>query len=288
MILQGFFGAPVCAKYEHPICIAISGFRDFSADFVRVFDLLAPFIDVDCIIIKAGLQEAKKSFHQIKSNFVLKALLLRPYQVQCGRESKVMTMNSTERIDLLLKETKGFLKTADAVSFGVSKTVLCDYVRKNELVRVAHGLYMSQDAWDDGMYVIQYRYPKAIFSHETALFLLNIADREPSPFSVTFITGTNTARLSKEGIKTYKIKPELFEVGLINADSPSGHSVRVYNAERTICDLFRSRRSIETQELQAAVKNYVNQKDKNIPLLMRYAKSFSVEKTARQYLEVLL
>jgi len=40
--------------------------------------------------------------------------------------------------------------------------------------------------------------------------------------------------------------------------------------------------------LQEAIKTYVQLKEKNIPQLMRYAKAFSVEKIARQYLEVLL
>jgi len=147
---------------------------------------------------------------------------------------------------------------------------------------------MSQDAWEDGMFVIQVRYPKAVFSHETALYLLNLANREPTPFSVTLKTGTNTMGLSKQGIRVYKVKEELFGEGIININSPSGHMVRTYNTERTICDLFRSRRNIEIQDLQAAVKDYIRLKEKNIPLLMRYAKAFSVEKIVRQYLEVFL
>lgn len=197
-------------------------------------------------------------------------------------------MTSTEILEKLLIANNGFLKTADAVAAGVSRTVLGDYVRKHELERVAHGLYMSQDAWEDGLYVIQVRYPEAVFSHETALYLLNLANREPSPFSVTLETGKNSSGLSKQGIKVYKIKEELFHEGIVKVCSPSGHTIRSYNAERTICDLFRSRRNIEIQDLQEAVKTYIHLKEKNIPLLMRYAKEFSVEKIVRQYLEVLL
>jgi len=147
---------------------------------------------------------------------------------------------------------------------------------------------MSQDAWDDGMYVIQVRYPDAVFSHKTALYLLNLAEREPAQYAVTLKAGTNTTGLMKNGVKVYKVKTELFDEGVIDVNSPSGHTVRPYNAERTICDLIRSRRNIEIQDLQTAVKEYVHLKEKNIPLLMRYAKSFSVEKIIRQYLEVLL
>jgi predicted transcriptional regulator of viral defense system len=197
-------------------------------------------------------------------------------------------MTSAEKLNNLLAENNGYLKTSDAVAAGVSRTVLGDYVRQYGLERVAHGLYMSQDAWEDGLYVIQVRYPEAVFSHETALYLLNLANREPSLFSVTLKTGTNSSGLSKQGIKVYKVKEELFGEGIVEVCSPSGHTVRAYNAERTICDLFRSRRNIEIQDLQEGVKTYIRLKGKNIPLLMRYAKAFSVEKIVRQYLEVLL
>lgn len=197
-------------------------------------------------------------------------------------------MTSAETLNELLQKNNGYLKTSDAVAAGVSRTVLGDFVRKYGLERVAHGLYMSQDAWEDELYVIQVRYPEAVISHETALYLLNLANREPSPFSVTLKTGTSSTVLSKQGIKVYKVKEELFGEGIIEVRSPSGHTVRAYNVERTICDLFRSRRNIEIQDLQEGIKAYIRQRDKNIPLLMRYAKTFSVEKIVRQYLEVLL
>lgn len=193
-----------------------------------------------------------------------------------------------DTLDLLVRENNGFIKTSDAVHAGVSKTYFGEYIKKRGFERVAHGLYMSQDAWDDGMYVIQVRYPNAIFSHETALYLLDLAEREPTKYAVTLKAGTNSTGLNKDGIKAYKIKEELFDLGIVHRQSPSGNTLRTYNPERTICDLLRSRRNIEIQELQSAIKEYVKMKDKNIPLLMRYAKTFSVEKIIRQYLEVLL
>jgi len=197
-------------------------------------------------------------------------------------------MTNTQKLALLLEKNNGYLKTSDAVAAGVSRSVLGDFVRRHDFERVTHGLYMSQDAWEDGLYVIQVRYPSVVFSHETALYLLNLVNREPSPFSVTLKTGTNSSALSKQGVKVYKVKEDLFRDGIINVRSPSGHIVRAYNAERAICDLFRSRSNIEIQDIQDAVKAYIRLKERNIPLLMRYAKAFSVEKIVRQYLEAFL
>ncbi len=197
-------------------------------------------------------------------------------------------MTNKETLKYLVELNNGFLKTADAVAAGVSRTVLGDFVREHGLERVAHGLYMAQDAWEDELFVIQVRYPQAVFSHETALYLSNLANREPAPVSLTLRSGTNSAGLSKQGIKVYKVKDELFGEGILEVRSPSGNTVRAYNVERTICDLFRSRRNIEIQDLQDAVRAYIRLKEKNIPLLMRYATAFSVERIVRQYLEVLL
>ena len=70
--------------------------------------------------------------------------------------------------------------------------------------------------------------------------------------------------------------------------TPFGHSVPVYDMERTICDLLRSRNNIEMQVFQDALKQYARRKDKNLRTLMKYASMFHVEKILRPYLEVLL
>ena len=197
-------------------------------------------------------------------------------------------MNKLELLDSMLMKNNGFLQTAEVTAAKISKTYLAEYVRKHNLERIAHGLYMSQDAWMDEMFVIQLRYPDVVFSHEVALYLHNHAEREPTRYSITMKAGTNATRLTKQGVKVYKVKESLFNDGVIETRSPTGHNLRVYNLERTICDLIRSRRNVEIQDLQAAIKEYVRLKEKNIPLLMRYATAFSVEKIVRQYLEVLL
>ena len=126
------------------------------------------------------------------------------------------------------------------------------------------------------------------FSHETALFFHDLTDREPLAYSITVKTGYNPTRLKGEGAQVFTIKAELHEVGLTTAQTPFGHDVPVYDKERTICDVLRSRSHIEMQTFQGALKAYARRSDKDLRTLMRYAKLFRVEKILRQYLEVLL
>ena len=92
----------------------------------------------------------------------------------------------------------------------------------------------------------------------------------------------------KRPMTVYTIKKELHDVGIVTMNTPFGNPVPVYDMERTICDLIRSRSGIEMQTFQDALKQYAKRKDKDLRKLMRYAQMFRVEKLLRQYLEVLL
>lgn len=197
-------------------------------------------------------------------------------------------MGAYEQLDQILERQDGVLRTAQAVEAGISKPVFYEYVQVRELERIAHGIYLSKDSWVDAMYLIHLRFEQAVFSHETALFFHDLTDREPTEYAVTVKTGYNPTNLKAEGIQVFTIKTDLYGVGLTEAQTPFGHIVPVYDMERTICDLLRSRRKIEIQTFQGALKAYVRRKDKDLRTLMHYAGLFRVEKILRQYLEVLL
>lgn len=191
-------------------------------------------------------------------------------------------------MEQMLEEHGGMLQTAQVIAAGISKPIFYDFIREKDLEQAAHGVYVSADAWVDAMYLIHLRCGQAIFSHETALFFHDLTDREPSPYSVTVKRGYSPSRLKADGIAVHTLKPELHEIGITHLQTPFGHTVPVYDMERTICDVIRCRNNIEIQTLQGALKQYVLRKEKNLHVLMRYAGLFRIEKILRQYLEVLL
>ena len=193
-----------------------------------------------------------------------------------------------EQLDRLLTEHDGMLQTAQVIASGIVKPIFYEYVKEKNLQQVAHGIYVSEDAWVDAMFLLHLRCNQAVFSHESALFFHDLTDREPSKYSVTVRRGYSPTRLKAEGLSVYTMKPELFDVGLSSGQTPFGHTVPVYDMERTICDLLRSRSRIEIQTFQGALKAYARRKDKNLRALMQYAGMFKVETILRQYLEVLL
>ncbi len=197
-------------------------------------------------------------------------------------------MTDSQKLEALADAEGGVLTTTAALNVGITKTALAKFVSNKGYERVSLGIYLSPDAWKDDAYLLQLRCPQIVFSHDSALFYHDLTDREPLQFTVTAKTGYNPTHLTSTGIKVYTVKKELFAEGCSTTSTSFGHQVRVYDMERTICDILRSRNSMETQVFQDALKQYTRRKDKNLHKLMDYAEKFHVEKLVRQYMGILL
>ena len=185
-------------------------------------------------------------------------------------------------------DTSGMLLTKNAIHGGIKKDEFYRFIAANHFEKAAHGIYLSPEAWEDESFVLHQRCPQAVFSHDEALFYHGLTDREPMQQTLTIYSGYNTQKLKESGIKVFTVKKELLNVGKIIVENSYGHKIPVYDLERTICDLMRSRRYFEIQDFQTAIKTYVKRPDKDLNKLMTYAPLFRVEKRIRQYMEVLL
>jgi predicted transcriptional regulator of viral defense system len=187
----------------------------------------------------------------------------------------------------LLKNNNGTLRTADAVRAGISRTTLGMLVKRGKLERIAQGQYIHPDSMADELHILQQRSGKIIFSHETALFLHDMAERTPSLHSLTIPSTAKLSPLLSGGCKVYYVKPELHGLGCCTITSKMGNEVVAYDPERTVCDILRSRSRIDGQVFAEAMKSYAARKGQNWNNLRDYAATFRITKLLRQYLEVL-
>lgn len=193
--------------------------------------------------------------------------------------------------DCILKAAKkhgNLLTTALAVRQGVSKTMLAKYVENGELIHVRHGLYALPDEIIDDMYALYLQNPNIVFSHDSALFLNGFAERTPFIHSITVRSDKVLPQSVKEQCTCFYIKPEFLKIGLTRRTTTFGNLVPCYDAERTFCDILRSRRRIDDETVVAAIKNYARMSSKNLFKLHEYATKLSVLTKVKQYMEVLI
>ena len=197
-------------------------------------------------------------------------------------------MNRFQILDNLVENGNGYLCTSQVLEHGISKPTLAEYVSKKNMERVAQGIYLAADAWPDELYILSLSNSRIVFSHETALFLHGLMEREPRYTSVTVKAGYNASHLRKKGIRVYQVKSEAADLGKMEIQTGFGNKVRVYDKERTICDILRYKDSMDVQIFRYAMKEYMTRQEKNLSHLMAYAKKFRIESVMRMYTEVML
>lgn len=197
-------------------------------------------------------------------------------------------MSKKVELKVLIKKYNGVITTKVAEENNIHREYLRELVQERYLERVAHGVYITPDIWEDQMMILQLRKSKMIYSHESALYLHDFTDRDPVKYVVTVPQGYNPSRLKKEGLIVHTIKRELFELGVCYKETAFGHKVKIYDIERTICDILRDRNNQDPSIVNDAIKRYLRKKDKDLNKLMKYAGLLRVENIIRPYLEVMV
>lgn len=187
-------------------------------------------------------------------------------------------------IKQLSDTNNGILIVSEMIQLGISKQFCMVYLKQNNYERAASGIYLAPDAFNDEFYVISKQYQKAVFSHESALYLLGLAERTPIHYTVTVPHGYRTNVFNQKGIEAYTSNAERYSIGLSEITTPNNHIVHCYDAERTICDLFRT--EIDSQDKRNAVIEYLRER-RNLTKLMKYAEVFHVDGRIKKYIEIL-
>lgn len=197
-------------------------------------------------------------------------------------------MYTYKKLDVLIKNKNGVVTFKDCKDNDIHHEYLKKYIILKKLEKVSRGVYITPNTWEDQMYIIQLQSKKAIFSHETALYLHELTDRDPLNYDVTVPSGYNVTCLKNKGLNSHSVKKDFYNLGLVKVKSMFGNTIITYDIERTICDCVKNRNNMDVAMFTDALKFYVRRKDKNIKKLYDYARKFRLEKIINSYMEVLL
>jgi predicted transcriptional regulator of viral defense system len=194
---------------------------------------------------------------------------------------------SKELLKKIILDNDGLLLTKDLKRHNIHREYLQILMKEGFIEKLTYGVYVTPDCFVDKMYIIQARSDKIIFSHETALFLHDFSDRDPESFSITVPRGYNASNFRNKNIKVFEVAKRLFDLGIETTQTEFGRIIKVYNMERTICDIVKNRNNMDIYILNEAIKQYISSKNKNIQQLIDYSQKLRIEEKVRQYLEVL-
>lgn len=180
----------------------------------------------------------------------------------------------------------GYITTEDVRNANISSWFLSDFVKRNGLNKIAPGFYADNSYFPDDYYIIQKRYPKYIFSGMSALYLHRLTDKIPVNIEVCAPQGYNPTRNKIKTLSIRKISnPDVYNLGITELKTTFGNKVKVYDEERTICDLIKYRDRYDGETFIKGIKLYVNKSNNQIKLF-RYARILGIEKKVFEIMEL--
>ena len=197
-------------------------------------------------------------------------------------------MTSYNKILKMIESNNGYITTKEIVSNKIDRKFLSNMVKKGILVRISRGYYGLPSYIEDEYYKLLSKSKNARFSMATALYLHNLSDRTPLVYNITVPFGYSGSLQKEKNVILNFVKKEILDLGVIEMTSPFGMKIKVYDIERTICDIIKNKNKIDAEIFSKALKEYARSKNKNLTKLTKYAKIMNIENKVREYMEVLL
>ena len=213
------------------------------------------------------IQEELKSINTMSS--AIKELLIK----YPNEQAKILT----DTIKQIMNTNNGMLSTRMIEPLNISRQYLSIMENNNDIEKVSRGIYLSPNAFEDSYFSFQQKYKKAIFSHMNALYFYGMTEEFPYNYTVTVPQSYHVDTVN-EKCNVFYVSDDIYELGIVEIKTPNGNKVRVYDKERCICDIIRSKGRMDSEQVKKTIKQYMQSRDKDIAKLSEYSKKIGINK----------
>ena len=194
--------------------------------------------------------------------------------------------SNIEIIQELMKKNNGYITSKELDMFDIHRMYLSIMKDKGLIEKVAAGIYIDTNKIEDNYYTFSLSMPNAIYSHMTALYFHDLSIKKPNDiYDITVKRSYNSKHLKKHNV--FYVDNDIYELGLTEVETPMGNKVKVYDIERCICDIIRSKNRMDFEHIKYSVREYVKRKDKDLVKLSLYAEKLGVKETVMDYVSMM-
>lgn len=183
----------------------------------------------------------------------------------------------TDTIKQIMKTNNGMISTRMIEPLNISRQYLSIMENNNDIEKVSRGIYLSPSAFEDSYFSFQQKYKKAIFSHMNALYFYGMTEEFPYNYTVTVPQSYHVDTVN-EKCNVFYVSDDIYELGIVEIETPNGNKVRAYDKERCICDIIRSKGRMDSEQVKKTIKQYIQSRDKDMAKLSEYSKNMGINK----------
>lgn len=192
--------------------------------------------------------------------------------------------SNQEIIKSLMKANNGYITSRMISNLGLHRMYLNIMKEKGLIERVGNGIYIDSRRIEDSYFIFSLELPKVVFSHMTALYLHGLSIKAPNDqYDITVPNNYFNYKIKNHNV--FYVDKNIFELGIIEVDTPMGNKVKAYDMERCMCDIIRSQSRMDPEHIRYSIKEYLKKKDKDLVKLSKYAEKFGIKDLVMNYME---
>lgn len=194
------------------------------------------------------------------------------------------TKSNIEIIEELMKVNNGYVTSKLISELGIHRMYLNIMKEKGIIEKVGNGIYIDSNKIEDNYFVFSLELPNIIYSHMTALYFHGLSIKaSDDKFDITVPNNYFNYKLKNHNV--FYVDKEVYSLGLTEVETPFGNKVRVYDIERCICDVIRSKNRMDSEHVKYSIREYIKSKDKDLVKLSKYADKIGVKEEVMNLLE---
>lgn len=192
-------------------------------------------------------------------------------------------------IEKVLDENKGIVKKEQLTRLGIDSKRIMSLVNAGTLVRIKNGYYTDRIDRFSEEELVAALFPDGLLCMESALYAYGYLKEKPFAWTIAIDKNTSKSRFKMDypKILPYYTEPEALQIGA-STISLGEATFGIYDKERLICDCLKYEQKMEREDFKAAIQGYIKDDDKDISLLMEYARERKVVKKVQAMIGVWL
>jgi len=187
-----------------------------------------------------------------------------------------------------IKKKGGYARMSELRGTGFQTRDIAKLCEQGTLEKVKSGLYkLSNGDVTSGYVDVSHAIPEAVIAVVSALSFHELTTFNPSKVHIAIPNHAKAKEIYFPPVEVYYFRKAQYGHGIEEVEI-QGHSVRVYNLEKTVCDMFRYRNKLGEDLALEGLQNYLNRSDANLNELSRYMKICRVKTVMEPYVKAML
>lgn len=165
-----------------------------------------------------------------------------------------------------------------------------EYEKKSSLKKINRSTYLNNsfNGDDNELFIVNAYVRTGVICLMSAAVYHELTNYRPFQINVAVERDTKIRIMPEYPmINIVYFSRKRHDIGIVNIKEKGG-SYRVYDVEKTVCDIIYYRKKIGIEETKEVISNYLNKTDRNLNKLVEYAKELNIYTILKTYMEVLV